>query len=40
MTLQGAKKQLQLKVVDSTNHVILSKLEKIKASLEQLKENL
>ena len=40
MTLQGAKKQLQLKVVDSTNHVILSKLEKIKASLKQLKENL
>lgn len=40
MTLQGAKKQLQLKVVDSTNHAILSKLEKIKASLEQLKENL
>jgi len=40
MTLQGAKKQLQLKAVDSSNQVILSKLEKIKASLEQLKEKL
>ena len=40
MTLQGAKKQLQLKAMDSSNQVILSKLEKIKASLEQLKKNL
>ncbi len=40
LTLQGAKKQLQLKTLDSSNQVILSKLEKIKASLEQLKENL
>ena len=40
MTLQGAKKQLRLKATDSPKQVILSKLEEIKASLEQLKEKL
>lgn len=40
MTLQGAKKQLQSKATDNPNQVILAKLEKIKASLKQLKEKL
>jgi len=40
MTLQGAKNQLQHKTFDAPKQVLLSKLERIKASLEQLKENL
>ena len=40
MTLQGAKNQLQHKNFDAPKQVLLSKLERIKASLEQLKENL
>jgi DNA-binding transcriptional MerR regulator len=40
MTLQGAKNQLQRKATDAPKEALLVKLEKIKASLEQLKENL
>ena len=40
MTHQGAKKQLKSKATDNPNQVILAKLEKIKASLKQLKEKL
>ena len=40
MTLQGAKNQLQHKATDAPKEALLVKLEKIKASLEQLKENL
>jgi len=40
MTLQGAKKQLQQKTSDSPKQALLTKLEKIKASLELLKEYL
>lgn len=40
MTLQGAKNQLQRKSTDAPKEALLVKLEKIKASLEQLKENL
>jgi DNA-binding transcriptional MerR regulator len=40
MTLQGAKNQLQRKTTDAPKEALLVKLEKIKASLEQLKENL
>ena len=40
MTLRGAKKQLQLKSTDSRKELILSKLEQLKASLEELKKNL
>ena len=40
MTLQGAKKQLQLKSTDGRKELILSKLEQLKASLEKLKKNL
>ena len=39
MTLEGAKKQMQVKSTDSHKQLILSKLEKIKDSLEKLKEN-
>ena len=40
MTLEGAKKQMQVKSTDSHKQLILSKLEKIKDSLEKLKEKL
>ena len=40
MTLQGAKKQLNLKVKDTPQKVLLSKLEKIKTDLEQLRKKL
>lgn len=41
MTLQGAKKQLKFKSTDShKRQLILSKLEKVKISLEHLKEKL
>ena len=40
LTLQGAKKQLRLKVKDNPKVEILAKLENIKASLKQLKEKL
>ena len=40
MTLQGAKNQLQRKATGAPKEALLVKLEKIKASLEQLKENL
>ena len=40
MTLEGAKKHMQVKSSDSHKQLILSKLEKIKDSLEKLKEKL
>ena len=40
LTLQGAKKQLRLKVKDNPKIEILAKLENIKASLKQLNDNL
>ena len=40
MTLQGAKKQLNLKAKDTPQKVLLSKLEKIKTDLEQLRKKL
>jgi DNA-binding transcriptional MerR regulator len=40
LTLQGAKKQLRLKVKDNPKVEILAKLENIKASLKQLKDKL
>ena len=40
MTLNGAKKQLELKKSGASKQVILSKLEKIKSTLENIKENL
>ena len=40
MTLQGAKKQLNLKVKDTPQKVLLSKLEKIKTDLEELRKKL
>lgn len=40
MTLEGAKKQMQVKTTDNHKQLILSKLEKIKDSLEKLKEKL
>jgi len=40
MTLQGAKKQLNLKAKDTPKKALLSKLEKIKTDLEQLRKKL
>ena len=40
MTLAGAKKQLELKISGTPKQVLLSKLEKIKSTLENIKENL
>ena len=40
MTLQGAKKQLNLKTKDTPQKVLLSKLEKIKTDLEELRKKL
>ena len=40
MTLQGAKKQLNLKAKDTPQKALLSKLEKIKTDLEQLRKKL
>jgi len=40
MTLQGAKKQLQQKSKTNSKEALLSKLEGLKASLEQLKNHL
>jgi len=40
MTIQGAKKQLNLKVKDTPKKTLLSKLEKIKTNLEQLRKKL
>jgi DNA-binding transcriptional MerR regulator len=40
LTLQGAKKQLRLKVKDNPKIEILAKLENIKASLKQLNDKL
>ena len=40
MTLQGAKKQLNLKAKDTPQKVLLSKLEKIKTDLEELRKKL
>jgi DNA-binding transcriptional MerR regulator len=40
LTLQGAKKQLRLKVKDNPKVEILAKLENIKASLKQLNDKL
>ena len=40
MTLQGAKKQLSLKSKDTPKRALLSKLEKIKTDLEQLRKKL
>ena len=40
MTLQGAKKQLNLKAKDTPQKVLLSKLEKIKTDLEKLRKKL
>jgi DNA-binding transcriptional MerR regulator len=40
MTLEGAKKQMQIKSTGSHRQIILSKLEKLKDSLEKLKEKL
>ena len=40
MTLNGAKKQLELKKSGASKLVLLSKLEKIKSTLENIKENL
>ena len=37
MTLQGAKKQLELKSNTASKQVLLAKLEGVKASLEELK---
>ena len=40
MTLAGAKKQLELKNSDTPKQELLSKLEKIKSTLENIKEKL
>jgi DNA-binding transcriptional MerR regulator len=40
MTLEGAKKQLQLKSKSGTKEELLSKLEGVKAALIQLKEKM
>ena len=40
MTIQGAKKLLQIQAHDDPKRTILSKLEEIKASLEQLNRKL
>ena len=40
MTLQGAKKKLNLKSKDTPQKVLLSKLEKIKTDLENLRKKL
>ena len=40
MTLQGAKKQLQLRSSENPTQILLHKLEGVKAALEQLKEKL
>ena len=40
MTLEGAKKHLKIKYVDNSKEILLTKLELIKQSLEQLKEKL
>ncbi len=40
MTLEGAKKHLKIKSVDNSKEILLTKLELIKQSLEQLKEKL
>ena len=40
MTIAGAKKQLELKISGTPKRVLLSKLEKIKSTLENIKENL
>ena len=40
MTIAGAKKQLELKISGTPKQVLLSKLEKIKSTLENIKENL
>ena len=40
MTLAGAKKQLELKNSGKPKQELLSKLEKIKSTLENIKENL
>ena len=40
MTIKGTKKQLDLQNYDSSKKILLSKLEKIKSSLENIKENL
>ena len=40
LTLQGAKKQLNLKAKDTPKKVLLFKLEKIKTDLEQLRKKL
>jgi DNA-binding transcriptional MerR regulator len=40
MTLQGAKKQLQLRSSENPKQILLHKLEGVKAALEQLKEKL
>ena len=40
MTIVGAKKQLELKISGTPKQVLLSKLEKIKSTLENIKENL
>ena len=40
MTIAGAKKQLELKISGTPKQELLSKLEKIKSTLENIKENL
>ena len=40
MTLNGAKKHLELKKSGASKQVLLSKLEKIKSTLENIKEKL
>ena len=40
MTIAGAKKQLELKISGTPKQVLLSKLEKIKSTLENIKEKL
>ena len=40
MTLEGAKKHIKIKSVENHKQILFAKLEQIKASLEQIKENL
>ncbi len=40
MTLEGAKKHLKIKSIDNSKEMLLTKLELIKESLEQLKKKL
>ena len=40
MTIAGAKKQLELKISGTPKQVLLSKLEKIKSTLENIKDKL